>query len=140
MTRPEQTPVGLGHLGGAPLILPHEDPGATPKPCGTTGLCSYAIQLPTRVTLAKALRRLLSQEYSLQGAVDHLVRQAVDLADSDGHGTENYRHRSREARPRENGELRTANDPLSLDTVRVVAGPDDGVWDGFPERTGIGQA
>jgi len=70
------------------LIRLRELPGASRKPHRTTGLYHVAIRLPDRHALGAVFQRLLEQRYPLQGAADHLVSEAIYLADPDGNGLE----------------------------------------------------
>ena len=74
--------------GVAPLLILKEQPGARPRPGHTTGLYHFAILVPSRMDLARSLRRLLDAHYPRQGASDHLVSEALYLADPDGNGIE----------------------------------------------------
>ena len=47
-----------------------------PPPAGTTGLYHAAILYPTRKALARALQRLMENNYALDGASDHGVSEA----------------------------------------------------------------
>jgi catechol 2,3-dioxygenase len=105
--------------GGAPLILLTERPGARPKPPRTTGLYHYAILLPTRRELAHALRRLMAARYPIQGAADHLVSEALYLADPDGNGIEMYADRPREEWQRRDGEVTMSTE--ALDAAGLMA-------------------
>ena len=89
-------------------------PDAPQRPPGTTGLFHLAIVVPTRRDLARALRRVVEAGWSLAGASDHLVSEALYLSDPDGNGIEVYRDRPREQWSREDGMLRMATLPLDL--------------------------
>jgi catechol 2,3-dioxygenase len=82
---------------------------------GTTGLYHFALLVPSRVELARALRRLVDTSTELQGVADHGVSESLYLADPDGNGIEIYRDRRREEWPRVGGALRMTVDPLDLD-------------------------
>ncbi len=84
---------------------------------GTTGLYHFALLVPSRVELARALRRLVDTSTELQGVADHGVSESLYLADPDGNGIEIYRDRRREEWPRVGGALRMTVDPLDLDGV-----------------------
>lgn len=101
--------------GGRPLVGLIERAGAPPAPRGTSGLYHFALLLPDRPALGHALAGLLSASYQLQGAADHLVSEAVYLADPDGNGIELYADRPREAWPRIEGEIQMATDPLEVE-------------------------
>ena len=87
-------------------------PEAPPRPRGTTGLFHLAILLPSRVELARSLRRLGETGWPLAGASDHLVSEALYLADPEGNGIELYRDRPRDEWPREDGRVQMGTFPL----------------------------
>lgn len=62
---------------------------------GTTGLYYVAFVNPERVQLAVAVRCVLSDGISLDGAADRGVSKAVFLRDPDGNGVERYADRAR---------------------------------------------
>src|SRR3954454_12984013 len=72
----------------APVLELTALPGARPKPRRTTGLYHVAILTPSRVALARSLYHLAVARYPLQGASDHIVSEALYLADPDGNGLE----------------------------------------------------
>ncbi|HLD87375.1 MAG TPA: VOC family protein [Candidatus Nanoarchaeia archaeon] len=74
--------------------------GKAPSP-GNTGLYHFAILLPSRKELAKALKRLLDNEYPISGMSDHGVSEAIYLSDPDGNGIELYADRPRKEWPRD---------------------------------------
>lgn len=78
-----------------------ESRGGTPPSPGTTGLYHAAILYPDRPSLARALKRLIEHNVSLDGAADHGVSEALYLHDPDGNGLELYRDRSPEEWPRD---------------------------------------
>jgi catechol 2,3-dioxygenase len=69
--------------------------GATPPPGGHSGLYHFAILVPTRLELARVLKRLVEAGYPLTGASDHGVSEALYLDDPDGIGVELYCDRPR---------------------------------------------
>ncbi len=78
------------------LTLVHQ-PEAPLRPQPTLGLYHFALLLPDRKTLAAIFRRLAEARYAhFQGASDHLVSEALYLADPEGNGIELYRDRPRE--------------------------------------------
>ncbi|RBN36526.1 glyoxalase, partial [Priestia megaterium] len=79
---------------GRTALLSIEQPeNVTAKQPRTTGLYHFALLLPTRSDLGSILQHLLNSGYPLQGASDHLVSEALYLADPDGNGIEIYRDR-----------------------------------------------
>jgi len=73
---------------------------AGPAPDYATGLYHVAILYPTRKDLAVIVQRLLDEKYSLSGASDHWVSEAIYLEDPDGNGLELYRDRPQDQWPR----------------------------------------
>ncbi len=105
------------HLGSGAidLIDLNEIPGAR-RPPRATGLFHYAVLLPDRADLARAVLRLSAAGVRIQGASDHGVSEAIYLADPDGNGIEIYRDRPREEWPREHGgAVSMPTDPLDLE-------------------------
>jgi catechol 2,3-dioxygenase len=128
---------GLAATPAGPLLLRlDQHPGARPKPPRTTGLYHVAIRLPSRPALARLLRRLLEMRYPLQGAADHLVSEAIYLADPDGNGLELYVDRPRESWPVLDGVVSMATDPL--DVRGLLAAASDEPWEGLAPGTDIG--
>jgi catechol 2,3-dioxygenase len=124
--------------GATPLLVLTELPGAPPKPQRATGLYHFAILTPSRLDLARSLRRLAEMRYPLSGASDHLVSEALYLDDPDGNGIEIYRDRPRAEWPRLGGQIRMATDPLDIDGILGELEHDDRPWDGLAPATTIG--
>lgn len=111
--------------GGADLLVLTECERA-PRVRGTTGLYHFAILVPSRTDLARALRRLVETETVMQGAADHGVSEALYLADEDGNGIEIYRDRPRSAWPYAGGRLQMGADPLDFDGLMAEQGSGGG--------------
>jgi catechol 2,3-dioxygenase len=124
--------------GATPLLVLTEQPRARPKPARATGLYHFAILVPSRLDLARSLRRLAEQRYPLSGASDHLVSEALYLDDPDGNGIEIYRDRPRDEWPQVNGQLQMATDPLDIDGILAELERDDRPWDGLAPATKVG--
>lgn len=105
--------------GVLPLLILKERPGARPKPRHTTGLYHFAILVPSRADLARTLRHLIDVGYPLQGASDHLVSEAVYLADPDGNGIELYRDRPRNTPTHQNGQIQRSWTSSGSRTARL---------------------
>lgn len=106
------------HLG----LNTWESRGGTPPPPGSTGLFHHAILYPTRADLAIAYRRVLDAGWSLDGAADHGVSEALYLRDPDQNGVELYWDRPEAEWPRDaNGIIAMMSDPLNLDELLSLA-------------------
>lgn len=127
----------LGVVGDA-LVSLVELPGARPKPPRTTGLYHFAILLPSRLGLARSLRHLVEARWPLQGAADHLVSEALYLADPDGNGIEIYRDRPRGEWTVIGDQVQMATDPLDVDGLFAELAQDGRAWTGLPAGTTIG--
>jgi catechol 2,3-dioxygenase len=102
--------------GGRELVVLSQCESA-PRVRRTTGLYHFAILVPSRVELARSLRRLVENETVMQGFADHGVSEALYLADPDGNGIEIYRDRPRDAWPYVGGQLRMGAEALDLDGI-----------------------
>ncbi len=127
----------LGAGGGALLEL-REFPGVPPKPEWATGLYHFAVLVPTRADLGRILRHLIDSGIEMQGASDHLVSEALYLADPDENGIEIYRDRPRQEWPRIADTIQMATDPLDAEGV-LAEGERAGLrFSGLPAGTTIG--
>ena len=79
----------------------------------SSGLYHFAILLPSRAALGRALRRIAEAEIGI-GEADHLVSEALYLSDPDGNGIEIYRDRPRSEWRWSNGSIQMATEPLDL--------------------------
>lgn len=102
-------------LGVDDVVLVEVRAGATRQLTGRhLGLYHFAILLPDRPALGRALKRLL--ELGIQpGAADHLVSEALYISDPDGLGIEIYRDRARSEWTVNGQQLAMASDPLDFD-------------------------
>jgi catechol 2,3-dioxygenase len=92
--RREDKTVYMG-VGADDLLALHHHPDY-PRIAGMTGLYHFAILVPSRPDLGRALQHLIATRTPLQGMSDHYVSEAVYLADPEGNGIEIYRDRPRE--------------------------------------------
>jgi catechol 2,3-dioxygenase len=92
-----------------------ESKGGTPPPRGTTGLYHFAINYPTRKDLATALKRLLDNGWSIDGASDHGTHEALYLHDPDFNGIELAWDRDPSEWPRKGDQLVFTTQYLDLD-------------------------
>ncbi len=92
--------------------------GAPPAPQQAAGLFHTAILYPTRKDLAEILNRLLEADYSLTGAADHGVSEALYLNDPDENGVELYWDRPQDEWPKkEDGSLDMYTKSLDLNDL-----------------------
>jgi catechol 2,3-dioxygenase len=130
-------PLALTDAGGAgALVVLHEDRDAAPFDPRATGLFHLALLVPTRVELARSLRRVADARWPLAGASDHLVSEALYLRDPDGNGIEIYRDRPRAQWSFDDrGAIQMDTLPLDVsDLLRELDG------DGVPARPNLAPA
>jgi catechol 2,3-dioxygenase len=131
--------IGLSATGKLPAqILLTGQTGARRRPSHTTGLYHVAIRFPTRQALARQFRRLLARRWPFQGFADHLVSEALYLADPEGNGIELYVDRPRAQWKQEDGQIAMGTEPLDIDSLLVE---DPGIgqpWEGVDPGTDIG--
>jgi catechol 2,3-dioxygenase len=132
----ESNTVRLG-AGAADLLVLTENAKAWPAR-GTTGLFHLAVLVPSRLALAQVLRHLAESRVPLHGASDHLVSEALYLADPEGNGIEIYRDRPRAEWRYDGAEVRMVTDPLDLDGLLLELEGRDPPWTGLPKGTVIG--
>jgi catechol 2,3-dioxygenase len=127
---------GVARLGtGAETLVElSSKPDAPPRPPGTTGLFHLAVLVPSRLELARALRRVIDADWRFTGASDHLVSEALYLNDPEGNGIEIYRDRPREEWRYAAGALEMATLPLDLDSLAAELGGAES--DGTPMLAG----
>lgn len=100
-----------------PLLELLADPDAPDRTREETGLFHAAFRVPSREALGDALGRIRGR-WHLDGASDHLVSEALYLADPEGNGIELYRDRPRERWPiGEDGRVGMETRPLDTDAI-----------------------
>lgn len=125
-----------GGTGGAPLLALEADPALAPGDRRQAGLFHTAFLMPTRADLARWLGHVAATRVRLDGASDHLVSEAVYLADPEGNGIEVYADRPVSRWHGADGGIRMATEPLDMhDLLAAAAGTR---WAGFPEEGSIG--
>jgi len=127
--------VRLG-AGGRDLVTLVGDPRAR-RPGAATGLYHLAVLVPSRAALAGALRHLARTRTPLQGASDHLVSEALYLADPEGNGIEIYRDRPAAQWPRGPHGIAMATEQLDIDGLLAEAADAPEAWRA-PAATRIG--
>jgi catechol 2,3-dioxygenase len=114
--------------------------GARPEMPEACALDHLAVLLPGRADLARFLRHVQAMSYPLQRTADHVVSEAIYLADPNGNGIEICRDRPRSTWPWQNGRLPIANNSEPLDLVHLLSEleGDHLAWHGLPEQARIG--
>ncbi|WP_159885723.1 VOC family protein [Paenibacillus puerhi] len=135
-----QTGEGIVHLtadGHTPLVILEElaDAQVTPRR-SVAGLYHFAILLPSRKDLGAALHNLIRAGIHI-GQADHLVSEALYIADPDHNGIEIYCDRPRDTWRRDaQGNYIMATDPIDWDGLLALA--QDVEWEGLPPGTTMG--
>ena len=110
------------HAGGEDVVVLQEEPGARPngEHLRHAGLYHVALNYPTRLELARALRRIAAARTQI-GAADHATHEAVYLSDPDGNGIELAWDRPREQWPQTVEEyVRVGRSPLDVDGLLAL--------------------
>ncbi|WP_207540407.1 VOC family protein [Sabulicella rubraurantiaca] len=121
--------------GGMPLLELIGDPGLAPLDRREAGLFHTAFLLPDRASLGRWLHFASERGVALDGAADHVVSEALYLADPEGNGIEIYVDRPVSAWRRTGSRIEMPNDPLDLEGLLASA---DGPWTGMPDKGAIG--
>ncbi|MGX9857279.1 VOC family protein (plasmid) [Limimaricola variabilis] len=118
-----------------PLLELRRDAAARPRDPRAAGLFHTAFLLPSRAALGSWLRHAADTGLQLQGASDHIVSEAIYLADPEGNGIEVYADRPRSAWHRDARGITMTTEPLDGPDLLAAA---DGPWRDAPEGTVIG--
>lgn len=122
--------------GKVPLVELLGDPGLAPNDRRQAGLFHTAFLMPSRADLARWLAHAVATRVPLQGASDHIVSEAIYLADPEGNGIEVYVDRPVSRWRGSIGEIRMSTDPL--DAQALLKAADGTEWAGFPQDGMIG--
>ena len=133
--RREDATVYLG-AGEAELLALTAAPDAKRAP-NSTGLYHFALLVPSRYDLARSLRRLADTHTPLQGMSDHLVSEAIYLADPEDNGIEIYRDRPREDWYRD-GEFQLGTVAMDVRGVMSELNGQSPEWTGMADGTIMG--
>ncbi|SER73618.1 VOC family protein [Natrinema salaciae] len=125
--------------GETPLLVALEDSDADPRGERETGLYHTAFRVPSRGALGAALERV-RDGWTLDGASDHGISEALYCTDPEGNGVEIYRDRPRGAWPRtDDGSVRATGGPLALaDLATAAADPTPTGPQLVPDGTTVG--
>ena len=121
--------------GGRVLLRLRGDRAARRASSREAGLFHTAFLMPSRVALAEWLIHAANDRVQLQGASDHLVSEAIYLADPEGNGIEVYADRPRMAWYGADGKLKMATDALDLNGLAATA---RAPWGGAPAGLVVG--
>lgn len=122
--------------GGADLLALVEMPQAR-RVSHHSGLYHFAVLTPSRLALAQVLRSLVAAGIQIGGS-DHLVSEAIYLADPDGIGIEVYRDRPRREWRYENGRPVMGSLPLDYQGILRELVDEPAPWSGLDSATTIG--
>ena len=120
----------------APLLDLAGDPDLAPRDPRSAGLFHTAFLLPSRADLARWLSHAIERRIPLQGVSDHIVSEAIYLADPEGNGIEVYADRPPSRWRGEDGAIHMATE--ALDARGLLAEAGGRAWAGFPEGGTIG--
>jgi len=99
-----------------------ESQGGKPPASSHTGLYHFAILVPDRLELARAIKRLVAHDWPIDGMADHGVSEAIYLKDPDGNGIELYVDRPKDQWPKDNkGNLLMYTEPLDFEGLMKEA-------------------
>jgi catechol 2,3-dioxygenase len=137
--------VGLG-VGNEDMLRLTEVPGAR-RSHGTTGLYHFAILLPDRRELARAIARLYSLRYP-NYPTDHIMTKTTYLDDPEGNNIELYTESPEDGTMefvngtavtrRADGTLSDGREALDVEALLTKLHPDDSLDTPMPEATRIG--
>lgn len=131
--------VALGaSVNGQAFLVLREVPDAQPRPAQAPGLFHTAFLYPDRTELARALTRVVQCGGRFEGFADHLVSEALYLADPEGNGVELYADRPREKWRWVGPSVQMATDPLDLESLMAELDKADAQWVGTPPDVRIG--
>lgn len=122
--------------GATPLLVLETDPALAPGDRRQAGLFHTAFLMPTRAALARWLGHVTQTGVRLHGASDHIVSEAIYLADPEGNGIEVYADRPVSRWRGVNGRINMTTDPLDMQDLLAAA--KGAGWAGFPEDGIIG--
>lgn len=122
--------------GSTPLLVLNGDADLAPSDRRQAGLFHTALLLPTRADLARWLGNVAEARVPLQGASDHIVSEAIYLADPEGNGIEVYVDRPIPDWLDAQGNIQMTTDPL--DVQDLLAAGEGTAWNGFPVNGSIG--
>ena len=141
----EGNKAGLG-AGGADLLRLTEEPNLK-RYRGTTGLYHVAILFPNQKELARVMARLFALRYE-NYPTDHIMTKTTYLDDPEGNGLELYAESPEDGSwslangdyvtTRADGTLSNGREPLNVNVLFGLLGPDDNLDQPIPPETRVG--
>ncbi len=122
--------------GTTPLLELAGDPSLVPNDRRQAGLFHTAFLLPERADLGRWMDHARASGIRLQGASDHIVSEALYLADPEGNGIEIYADRPVPLWRSADGNIQMTTEPL--DVQDLLASAEGTGWSGFPDAGTIG--
>lgn len=122
-------------VGNRTLLELRQDKAARVRDPRSAGLFHTAFLLPSHQALADWLGHIARIRAPIQGASDHLVSEAIYLADPEGNGIEIYADRPREAWQHSDEGIVMSTEHLDLNALLGEAQPD---WRGVPNDSVVG--
>ncbi|CAG9621802.1 VOC family protein [Sutcliffiella rhizosphaerae] len=122
--------------GKTPILTVQQPNDVAPKQVRATGLYHFALLLPSRADLGSILKHFIDKKVRLQGASDHLVSEALYLADPDGNGIEIYSDRSASDWKWHGTEVEMAS--VALDAESILEEAAGKQWTKLPNDTKMG--
>jgi catechol 2,3-dioxygenase len=131
----DKTSARLG-AGGNVFLELQQDANAALNSQREAGLFHTAFLLPTRKDLASWINHVAKNRMPIQGASDHIVSEALYLADPEGNGIEVYVDKPASGWDWSSGSVKMATERLDIEGL--LAAGDNGVWKGAPDATFVG--
>lgn len=124
--------------GDKPLLALEADPAAKPDDPRSAGLFHTAFLLPSRADLGRWVKHAIAKNIQIEGASDHLVSEALYLADPEGNGIEIYADRPHESWKWDGDAVEMATLRLNIPGLVASLPADDAGWRGAPANTIVG--
>lgn len=122
--------------GVKPLITLEQIDHPVPRNESNTGLYHLALLVPTRKDLGIVLKHFIETRNPLQGGSDHLVSEALYLADPDMNGIEIYADRPHEGWNWQDEQVTMDSRRLDVEGLLTLAGEEK--FTGLPQETIMG--
>lgn len=128
------------HIDGNenPLLILKADKNAKFKSRNYPGLYHIALKFPDRESLAKEFLHLFNSGLKFHGFSDHLVSEAIYLADPEENGIELYIDKPRSEWKWKSGEVDMATLPLNLNVLTDTVKDRNAEFKGMDSGAGIG--